>query len=70
LIGQGAVIAGCTLAGITRESQDSTWKISESRHQVIWLVLFILAILLLGILPQWRWIGQSAPSIITGLLIP
>ena len=67
----GLVIAGLrTMAVITRESQDRVWKVSERRHQVIWLVLFMLAIFLLGILPQWRWIGQSGPSIITSLQIP
>ncbi len=67
----GLLIAGLrTLAAVTAGSQDSAWQVSESRHQVIWLLLFMLAIVLLGILPQWQSFDQPTSSILTGLLIP
>jgi len=67
----GLLIAGLrTLAAVTSGSQDSAWQVSESRHQVIWLLLFMLAIVLLGILPQWQSFDHPTSSILTGLLIP
>ena len=67
----GLLIAGLrTLAAVTAGSQDGAWKVSESRPQVIWLLLFILAIILLGILPQWQSFDQPTSSILTGLWVP
>lgn len=60
----GLMIAGLrTLAVLTGETHSEQWVSEEIPAQVFWLILFSLALVILGLLPQLTWLGLPASGI-------